>query len=262
MQTEKQATLSQHGKIDIDVLQSIHQALSPLSSLTDILSGEKSVTVSAILPMINLIDNKFLQETEQDTELTKHIKQEVQADLHTRYTDGDVLELLQVASYLDPWFKMKYLTEAEAAAVKEKLELERECLIIDEVQTETPEPVEQVQKSQPPAKKPNLGTLFKDNEESEEIMDAISREQRFQTELNSYSCIPRLDFEEDPLAWWSIHSSSYLILSQLAKKYLCVCATSCSSERLFSASGNIVSPLRATLNPDKVDMLTFLAKNL
>ena len=33
---------------DIDVLQSIHKALNPVSNLTDILSGEKYVTVSAI----------------------------------------------------------------------------------------------------------------------------------------------------------------------------------------------------------------------
>ncbi len=51
-------------------------------------------------------------------------------------------------------------------------------------------------------------------------------------------------------------------LSQLARKYLCVCATSTSSERLFIAAGNVVTPLRAHLKPDKVEMLTFLSKNL
>ena len=36
---------------DLDVLQAINQAISPLSSLTDILSGEQYVTVSAVLSM-------------------------------------------------------------------------------------------------------------------------------------------------------------------------------------------------------------------
>ena len=40
---------------DLDVLQAINQAVSPLSSLTDILSGEQYVTVSAVLPMLKLI---------------------------------------------------------------------------------------------------------------------------------------------------------------------------------------------------------------
>ena len=34
---------------DLDVLQALYEAVSPLSSLTDILSGEQYVTVSAVL---------------------------------------------------------------------------------------------------------------------------------------------------------------------------------------------------------------------
>ena len=33
------------------------------------------------------------------------------------------------------------------------------------------------------------------------------------------------------------------------------------SDHLFSASGHILSPLRATLSPDKVNMPTILSKN-
>ena len=40
---------------DIDVLKSIDKVLSQLSSLTDILSGEKYVTISAVLPMIECL---------------------------------------------------------------------------------------------------------------------------------------------------------------------------------------------------------------
>ena len=42
-----------------------------------------------------------------------------------------------------------------------------------------------------------------------------------------------LDFEEDSLLWWKLSSHEYSSLSNLAKKYLAVCATSASSERLF-----------------------------
>lgn len=66
---------------DIDVLQSIDQALTPLSSLTDMLSGEEYVTVSAVMPMMQLIDNKLLKETDNDTQLTKDIKQRIKQDL-------------------------------------------------------------------------------------------------------------------------------------------------------------------------------------
>ena len=65
-----------------------------------------------------------------------------------------------------------------------------------------------------------------------------------------------------PLAWWKSSASKFPLLSKLAMKYLYVCATSCTSERVFSCSGKIVTPLRASMNPQKVDMLTFLSKNL
>ena len=55
---------------------------------------------------------------------------------------------------------------------------------------------------------------------------------------------------------------SFPSLATLARKLLSVCATSCASERLFSISGNIVTPTKTCLNPDKVNMLAFLAKNL
>ena len=47
--------------------------------------------------------------------------------------------------------------------------------------------------------------------------------------------------DSDSLHWWFMHSNSFPTLSKLAKKYLYIQASSVSSERLFSISGNIVS---------------------
>ena len=68
--------------------------------------------------------------------------------------------------------------------------------------------------------------------------------------------------KSDPLAWWKNNAVRFPLLSVLAKKYLCVCATSTASERVFSTAGNVVTSTRNLLKPEKVDMLVFLAKNL
>ena len=248
---------------DIDVLQSIDQALSPLSSLTDILSGEEYVTVSAVMPMMQLIDNKLLKETDDDTQITKDIKQRIKQDLRKRYTNtelGEVMDILKAASFLDPRFKCKYLQDTEVRAIKERL--------VDEVASvrlrqegESPQ-TPSTSQGPPPAKKRNLGTMFKEEEEGQDQMPILSPEQQINAELDAYVSAPKLDPEEDPLAWWKIQTPSYPILCKLVKKYLCVCATSAASERLFSTSGKIVTPLRACLKPDKVDMLVFLSRNL
>ena len=83
-----------------------------------------------------------------------------------------------------------------------------------------------------------------------------------EAEVNSYLMTPAIDGEDDPLAWWRVYEISYTQLSTMARKYLCVPATSAPSERLFSTGGNIVTCTRSSLKPAKVIMLVFLAKNL
>lgn len=251
---------------DIEVLQSITAALDPLHSLTDLLSGENYVTISAVLPLVHLIENDLLKEKDSDSSLTSDIKQRVILDISKRYTVSQLGEqsamVLKLASFLDPRFKTKYFSPQDIASIQAKLEIESTHL-----QSRVPDPTDTNQECRPPAKKKrNLGSLFKDIEDKkndpEEVQPEISPEQKFWKELELYKSSARLDFEEDPLMWWKHNSLSLPLISQLARKYLCVCATSCSSERLFSAAGNVVTPLRAHLKPDKVEMLTFLSKNL
>uniref|UniRef100_A0A1X7V255 BED-type domain-containing protein n=1 Tax=Amphimedon queenslandica TaxID=400682 RepID=A0A1X7V255_AMPQE len=60
-------------------------------------------------------------------------------------------------------------------------------------------------------------------------------------ESESYKKVLRPDADSNPLDWWQHHSLSYPVTSQLAEKYLSICASSASSERVFSTSGHIVS---------------------
>ena len=76
-------------------------------------------------------------------------------------------------------------------------------------------------------------------------------------ESGSYKKVLRPDADLNPLDWWQQHSSSYPATSQLSKKYLSICASSASSERVFSTSGHIVSKKRGSLKPNKVNMLVF-----
>lgn len=74
--------------------------------------------------------------------------------------------------------------------------------------------------------------------------------------------MPEQSAEKDPLTWWKTHESTLPHLAHAAKKYLCIAASSCASERVFSTSGLICSPRRARLTEEHIDMLVFEAKNL
>ena len=165
--------------------------------------------------------------------------------------------------FIDPRFKTKYLDAEEKVNLEEKIE-EVSSVSVEIQAAYLLNNTDESDGVPPPQKKrKTLGTLFKDNiQNEEEEAPVISIEQRVRNELHSYTISPKLDFEEDPLQWWRMHSTEYPCLSRLAKKYLCVCATSSPSERLFSTSGNIVTPNRCSMKPDTVEMLTFLSNNL
>ena len=87
-------------------------------------------------------------------------------------------------------------------------------------------------------------------------------EQKVKSQIEDYLKRKTIDPETNPLKWWSANEVDFPVISKLARKYLCICASSSPSERVFSVSGHIVSKKRNALKPDKVNMLVFLAKNL
>ena len=69
---------------DIDVLQSIDAALNPLASLTDLLPGEMYVTISAVLPLLHLMEHDILKNSDSDSTLTSDIKKKIIDDINSR----------------------------------------------------------------------------------------------------------------------------------------------------------------------------------
>jgi hypothetical protein len=65
-----------------------------------------------------------------------------------------------------------------------------------------------------------------------------------------------------PLQFWREHATRWPHLSNIATRFLAVMPSSAEAERTFSTSGDVLTPLRSNLKPDRVDKLVFLAKNL
>lgn len=64
--------------------------------------------------------------------------------------------------------------------------------------------------------------------------------------------------EEDLLSFWEKQDRSFPKLQHLARRILCIPATSAASERSFSAAGRIIEARRNRLNPGTVDAILFL----
>ena len=83
----------------------------------------------------------------------------------------------------------------------------------------------------------------------------------YSTELDSYLNENCLKNDKDVIIWWEENKNKFPLLFQLSLKYLCIPATSCASERVFSKAGEIVSAKRSRIKPNHVNNLIFLNKN-
>ena len=83
----------------------------------------------------------------------------------------------------------------------------------------------------------------------------------YSTELDSYLNENCLKNDKDVIMWWEENKNKFPLLFQLSLKYLCIPATSCASERVFSKAGEIVSAKRSRIKPNHVNNLIFLNKN-
>ncbi|XP_039597059.1 E3 SUMO-protein ligase ZBED1-like [Polypterus senegalus] len=246
---------------DMDVLEAINKSLHPLVNFKDALSDEKYVSVSFVKPVLHFFNASFLKIKDDDTDLSKAIKSKILEYLNEKYSDPDIQALLDMASTVDPRFKMRYTAEDNKTTIQSRLKVEMQTLAMMVPPQETAQKTseEDAEAGCAPKKKMTLGSYFKT---AEQALPPNNQKSSVACELESLLQSSYLDSEGDPLKWWKEHEKSYPRLSKVAKKYLCIPATSSPSERAFSSGGNLVTCLRSSLKPDQVDRLVFLAKNL
>lgn len=257
---------------DVSVLESINAAMKPLADFTDILSGEKYITVSSVKPVLELIKGDLLSPGPDDTALTASIKQHMCRVLTEKYSSPAIQVLLRKATILDPRY---HGSMEEAGALDDiKHQLVQELLDLKGPEESEGASGESCSKAtggnedEPSAaisiKKKRLSDLLQNRRAhvTSQAQAAFPKRVQADAELTKYLQEDALDASCDPLMWWRDNQRRYPLLANLAKKYMCICATSTSSERMFSTAGNIATPERSCLKPHKVNMLVFLARNL
>ncbi|KAJ8287949.1 hypothetical protein COCON_G00006080 [Conger conger] len=278
---------------DIDVLTAVNEALKPVAELTNVLSGETYVTSSSVIPMLSLIHEDIMAPSDSDVALATEMKASIVHKLDGKYADEAVRLLLRKCTLLDPRYggtfedsgQLKPLIAGEIAAlrrggpapvrvkeedrregqtpvrVKEEDRGEAQAAVRVKEEGRREPGAEDASVEQPPAKKMRtLGSLL--GKRATAASAALSAEEQAKAEIATYLTEPVIEGDADPLQWWRLNGHRYPMLTQLARKYLCTCATSTAPERLFSAAGNVVISSRAQLKPDKVNMLVFLDRNL
>ena len=98
---------------EFSCLEAVVSVLKPLACFTDTLSGEKCVTISAVLPLVKHI-SQLMEVTSSDCRIVKQMKQTIVADLTARYSDTAISDILETSSYFDPQFRLKFANDSES----------------------------------------------------------------------------------------------------------------------------------------------------
>lgn len=81
-------------------------------------------------------------------------------------------------------------------------------------------------------------------------------------ELTDYLAEEVPDIRTDPLQWWRTTGlKKFPIMARLARKFLCLQATSVASERVWSTAGNVLTARRSTLHPKNLEALVLIHEN-
>ena len=229
-----------------DIVSDASAVLKDLTDTTTYMCAEKSVSVSEIYPVVCGLLQNSLTRAADDSLTAGNVKDAISAELRHRYKPSDretAKSVPMVASLLDCRYKcLSFISREQKTTAREMLEFH-----MDEVPLRLQA---RDQTEETPAKRPRLSFLVGSSTERKSSSD----------ELDNYM-VEKSQSDVDPLVWRQQNEQRFPTIAHVARKVLCVPATSVPSERIFSSSGLLINKLRNRLSSDIVDKIIFLNKN-
>ena len=224
--------------------------------------------IQALYPTYIKLQNACVV-NENDEQTLKEMKTKAKVDLDKRYSAP--FDIYLIASFLHPRTKdLKFVSDRDRSEIHDKVKLQM-CEISAHLPAAAVLPSRSdVTSTDDVITSHNTHENTCDDDYMDWMDDIISPGEVEPTECTTHERVNRemlLYISEpatktNPLCWWAKMEPVFPHLSKLAKKYLCVPASSVPAERIFSTAGHLVNRRRAALSPDNVNMLIFLNKNI
>ncbi|XP_069748118.1 E3 SUMO-protein ligase ZBED1-like isoform X2 [Narcine bancroftii] len=260
--------------IEWNSIEGLVELLQPFQQATEMMSRLKYPIISMVKPLLHVLLNSALKDSDSDSHLLSAVKETIGKELSEAYQLSPDLELfLHSATFLDPRYKkVPFLSIVQQKQVENKI-MEEATSLLEKDKDSFAGGEGSFAFEEPPLKKRSaplkpyssgsisfmLAEIFGQAGSRDEDQDGWRSQ--VMEELNNYKSQKLLELCEDPLAWWSDRVALFPILSKVVRKYWCIPATSIPSDRLFTAAGNLVNTKRNQLAPTGVDQLLFLYEN-
>lgn len=232
------------------LLQDAVQMLAPFKEATEELSGQKYVTISRIIPMMDCL-KKEVSSIKPTTEGAVQLQLALLDHLSSRFDNLEKEPLIAMATILDPRFKKIYFQSALNAAqavTQISNQLKQGCSSSEKPAGLSAQP--------PETKRTGLWSHHK------KVVDAVKKCNDDSTsashDLKAYLSSDTVPLEIDVLDYWMRQKENMPKLANIALKYLWIPATSVPSERLFSLIAQILTETRSRLTPEHLFRLLFL----
>lgn len=236
----------------IDYLNEIVSVLETFSIASDMLSGQRYVSCSFILPLFSYL-KKVLDPEVKDSKFKAHFKNKLKNSIDYYFDRFNVeSEPLLACSFLCPKYKeLKFL---EKNIRQEK---------IDNLHKYLKGIYEKYLKEKCIIKSDTISNLQRDSKKTKLTFNCAEEEEvySFEKEIEKYLKLNLKDIKVPELKFWLDNKLSFPILSEIAALFLAAPATSVPSECLFSLSGYQCWDRRNRLLPENLEMIVFVYQN-
>ncbi|KAE8737491.1 hypothetical protein FOCC_FOCC017044 [Frankliniella occidentalis] len=252
---------------EIGYLAEVRDLLRPLYQATVEASADKHVTISKVIPLVNLMREK-IYEFIPESGIAFNLRTQLLEDIKTNFGTLEFGKIFSVATLIDPRFKALPFKNKDALknATNHLASLMRAKMAAPDFE----EPAEE-QPLPPPATQAEEDDLWSSLDRNVQAHRAARQSQpapavvppppnRIPEELQRYLDMPNCNRKKfpNPIEYLETIKDKFPYIYEVAREVLPIVATSTPCERLFSHAGLIFTQLRNRLHGSKVDELVFL----
>ncbi|XP_038141858.1 zinc finger BED domain-containing protein 4-like [Cyprinodon tularosa] len=245
---------------DYEIIEESLPVLFPFFQATSELSEEKRVSISKVIPLMNMLHHAVLTKMANiKNDVARLLSENLLRRVKEQVSNIESLSVMTMATLLDPRFKtLGFLSQSKAQEAVRRLKAECSTLIASNEGVQLQESGDAGEGASRSCELWSLldTTVDQKRHSSNATADAIVEVERYLAEKN-------LRRHEDPLVYWHTQKHVHPHLYCMALKFLCSPASSVPCERVFSKAGEVICRRRnrnLELFPDTV--LDFLSEPL
>lgn len=223
------------GDIDWPTIEHLITFLKPFHDATKRVCVEENCSISSVSFVTPRLIEHCLKHENSSNDVIKDAARSLGSKLN-EYRSDIYHPLVNIAHILDPRYKTKGIEENECLFLKSEIQSMLDCTTERDVGS---------------ASASQTATIFCDDSDTE--LESVD-------ELDLYLKSRRESQNTNAYLYWKLASSQMPKLASIARKILCIQATSVASERVFSIAGNVDTVSRNRLTDDSVESI-MLAKS-